>query len=386
MRKNNPTILQILPELRSGGVERGTIEVAKAIVNNGWRALVVSAGGAMTEQLKKVGASHIQLPVHSKNPITILRNARKLEQIIHSYGVDVVHARSRAPAWSAYKASVATNTPFVTTFHGVYGTQAAKKIYNQVMVKGDVIIAVSNFIAAHIQKTYKCDYDNIRVIHRGVDTEYFTPNNVTQHQLDRLADLWGITPDKPVILMPGRITRWKGQHILIDALHKLKHMEFYAILLGEAGKHKKYLQQLQKQIIKNGMSNNIRIVPPTTRMVEAYALADLVVVPSIEPEAFGRVPVEAQAMGKPVIATNHGGACETVLPEKTGWLVAPNDADELANIIAQVLEYPADKMQIISQTAKQHVCSNFSTSSMCSKVLDVYAELMECAQHNAKVA
>lgn len=387
MTRNQPTILQILPELRSGGVERGTIEIAEALAVAGWRSLVVSAGGPMTEQLKRVNASHIELPVQSKNPFTILRNARRLEEIIKTHEVDIVHARSRAPAWSAWMATRNTQTAFITTFHGVYGLENNwKKKYNEVMVRGERVIAVSNFVAEHILSNYPCDPEKIRVIHRGADVERFRPELASGPRIMQLAQSWHLPEDKPVILMPGRITRWKGQHVLLEALHKLPHRNFVCILLGESGHHTGYKQELEAMIEQLDLVGHARIIPPTTHMVDAYALAHMVVVPSIEPEAFGRVPVEAQAMGKPVITTDHGGACETVEHGITGWRIKPNDADALADAIQQVLNLPAETLQQMGETSRQRVCEHFSTAAMCNKTLDLYEELLNLPKHHAAAA
>ena len=371
------TILQVLPRLRSGGVERGTIEIAAAIVRSGGQALVASEGGTMLPSLAYAGATHITLPLASKNPFIIWQNAAKLAKIINDYGVDLVHARSRAPAWSAYLAAKRTKKPFVTTFHGIYGVKPAlKKYYNEVMTKGDPIIAVSNFVASHIKENYAINESKLRVIHRGVDLEVFSPDLINSQRIADLVTNWRLPDDVPIILMPGRITRWKGQHIVVEALAKLPHRKFFCLLLGDDMGHPDYRKEVEAQIVKLGLEGNIRVVGHTQAMAESYMLADIVLSPAIEPEAFGRVPVEAQAMGKIVIATNHGGACETISNGETGFLVKPNDAADLAQAIENVLNMSAVAKEIIGKQAIESVRKNFSADIMRSKTLDVYRELL----------
>jgi glycosyltransferase involved in cell wall biosynthesis len=379
MALSMPTILQVLPELRSGGVERGTIEIAEGLMQRGWNALVTSAGGPMTESLRRVKAVHFELPLDSKNPFTIWSNASKLEQIIRSQKVDIIHARSRAPAWSAYWAAQRAKIPFVTTFHGFYGLESPlKKTYNEVMVKGERVIAVSNFVADHIRANYAMDESKLRVIHRGVDLRFFRPDLVNGHRVMQLAKEWHIPEDNhlPIILMPGRVTRWKGQHILLEALHKLPHRNFMCIILGEQSKHPGYLQELQKLIVAYNLTGHVRFANPTMHIATAYGMSQVVVCPSIEPEAFGRVPIEAQAMGKVIITTNHGGARETVIDEETGFLVVPGDADRLAGKIQFVLGMNDEQRQAMGERAMHHVYEHFTTERMCEQTFAVYEELL----------
>jgi glycosyltransferase involved in cell wall biosynthesis len=372
-----PVILQVLPQMRTGGVERGTIEIADAISGSGMRALVASAGGSLLPNLAYAGGEHITLPLASKNPFRIWRNARALEKVIREEKVDIVHARSRAPAWSAWLAAKRTKTPFITTFHGVYGTDPEiKKYYNAVMTKGDRVIAISYFIAQHIEENYTLDPSHLRIIHRGVDVELFAPERIQQQPMIDLAAKWRVPDDVPLILMPARITRWKGQHVLIEALGKLPHRNFFCLLVGDDMGHPGYRKELEKLIFRHKLEANVRIVGNTIFMPEAYTLAEIVVSPSVEPEAFGRVPVEAQAMGRIVIATDHGGACETVTHGETGWLVKPNDAEDLSNAINSILQMPKEEKERIGNNAIFHVRNNFSAHIMCSKTLQVYQELM----------
>jgi len=372
-----PVVLQVLPALRSGGVERGTVEVTGALARSRWKPLVASEGGALVSNVTFVGGEHIKLPLATKNPIAMWRNVKALEKIIRERKVDIIHARSRAPAWSAYYAAKNTGAHFVTTFHGVYNFKNDwKKRYNEVMTKGERVIAVSNFVANHITTNYGLDSSLIRTIHRGVDLNVFDPVRVLPQRMVELATKWRLPDDLPVILMPGRITRWKGHHVVVDALDKVPHRNFFCLMLGDNVGHKDYHRELEQDIMRRGLGENIRMVAPTVHMPEAYMLAEIVVSPSIEPEAFGRVPVEAQAMGKLAIATSHGGACETVIDGETGWLANPNDSNELSKIITHALSLNNLEKNRISIQAMQHVRNHFSAEVMCSKTMETYWELI----------
>lgn len=371
-----PVILQVLPELRSGGVERGTIEIARAISQAGGVSLVASSGGAMSGQLNKCGATHITLPLASKNPFTMWVNSLRLAGIIRKYNVDIIHARSRAPAWSAWLAAKKTGCRFVTTFHGTYGIQNKwKRKYNSIMTKGDRVIAVSNFIAEHIRQNYEIDEQKLRVIHRGVDLQLFNPKtHSTQHMIE-LCKQWRLPEELPLILFPGRFARWKGQEVFIKALAKLPHRNFFAVLLGDDKGHESYREEIEKIIVDLKLEGYVRIAKHTHYITEAYMLSKLVVATSIEPEAFGRVVLEAQAMGKPVIATDHGGPQETVIDKETGLLVPPNDTKMLALAIDNVLSMSPDLQKQVERDAIKNA-KNFSLDKMCEKTIAVYKELL----------
>jgi glycosyltransferase involved in cell wall biosynthesis len=333
----------------------------------------------MVRQLTATGAKHIELPLQSKNPLRMHANAKALERVIKEHKVDIVHARSRAPAWSAYWAAQHTNARFMTTFHGTYNFDNKwKHRYNAIMTKGERVIAISNFIAEHIVGNYEVDPALLRVIHRGVDLQKFSQERVTGMRVAALAKSWHMPDDlnMPVILMPGRITRWKGQHVLLEALTQLKNKPFFCVLLGDDAGHPTYRHELEEQIVKRGLAGKARIAPNTSSMTEAYMLATVVVAPSIEPEAFGRVPVEAQAMGTPVIATNHGGFCETIIDGETGWLIEPNNADQLAEKIRMALDMPQDERDAWALRARQHALDYFSSELMTHQTINVYSELL----------
>ncbi|MEQ1789808.1 MAG: glycosyltransferase family 4 protein [Rickettsiales bacterium] len=376
MNNKPPIILQVLPELRSGGVERGTLEIARAIVQAGGKSIVASRGGSMANQLQKIGATHITMPLASKNPLIMWINSLRLAWIIRKYKVDIIHARSRAPAWSAWMAAKKTGCHFITTFHGTYGLQNEwKRKYNSIMTRGERVIAISHFIADHIQQNYEINSEKLRIIHRGVDLQLFNPNaHSAQHMID-LAKEWRLPEDLPLILFPGRFARWKGQEVFIKAIAKLPHRNFFAVLLGDDKGHISYRQEIEKLIIDSGLEGHVRIAKHTQYITEAYMLSKLVVATSIEPEAFGRVVLEAQAMGKPVITTNHGGPQETVIDKETGLLVTPNDVDTLSDAINYVLTMPQDLQKQVSRDAIANA-KLFSLNKMCEQTIRVYLELL----------
>lgn len=377
-----PTILQVLPRLHAGGVERGTIEITDAITQSGWRALVASEGGQLIPSITYARGEHITLPLASKSPLTIRRNAHKLLQLIRARGISLIHARSRAPAWSAYYAAKWAGIPFITTFHGVYGTEGMfKKKYNSVMIKGERVIAVSHFVYEHLIHEYGVDPTRIRLIHRGVDLKLFNPQKVIADRLVALTKAWRLPEEESptIIFCPGRITRIKGQNILIEALAKLPHRNFLCIIAGNDEGHESYRDELQQQIIASGLEGAVRIAGHTQYMNEAYTLCDMVIIPSIVPESFGRTSIEAQAMGKLVIASDHGGVRETILPNETGYLVPVGDADSLSAAIAFALERDAEMKKAMGDYAIQHVRKHFSSDTMKRKTMDVYREVLGIA-------
>ena len=379
MTHATPTILQVLPRLASGGVERGTVEMVEAITAAGWKALVASAGGAMVPHITHAGGEHITLPLHSKNPLIIRANAWRLAQLIKARQVSLIHARSRAPAWSAYFAAKHAHIPFVTTWHGVYGTEGfLKKHYNAVMLKSDCTIAVSKHVEDHILREYGADPKKIRLIHRGVDLKAFSPTAIRPGRIAELTKSWRLPEEHiPVILCPARITPIKGQHVLIDALAKIKDLKFLCILLGNDAEHEDYSESLKKQVIALGLEGRVRHVGATPYMTEAYQLSQLVVLPTIKPESFGRVSVEAQAMGRIVIATDHGGVRETLVPNETGYLVWPDNAQALADALRFALNRDEKMVAAMADYAVRFVHEHFSSDIMKAKTIAVYRELLK---------
>ncbi|MDE1901146.1 MAG: glycosyltransferase [Alphaproteobacteria bacterium] len=371
-----PAVLQVLPALHNGGVERGTVETAAALTAAGFRAVVASAGGPMAHEIEQAGGTHITLPLASKNPLTIIANIKRLRRVITRHKIDIVHARSRAPAWSAFFAARQTGVPFVTTFHSAYGAGSAiKRLYNSAMARGLRVIAISNFVADYAERTYGIARTIMHVIPRGVDISVFDREKVAPQRTEALRRAWNIAGDMPVILCPGRLTRWKGQSVLIDALAELHRRDFICVIVGN-GKDTPYGRELASSIRRHGLERNVMIVDTCRDMPAAYKLASLVVVPSTRPEGFGRTVIEAQAMGAPVIATDHGGARETVIPDKTGWLAIPGDADSLARLIDLALNQTETQKQEMAARAIAHIRANFTTATMTAQTLAVYRGLL----------
>ena len=372
-----PTVMQVLPELVTGGVERGTIDVAHAIVEGGGRSIVVSAGGLMTHELQRLGVEHFELPMASKNPFVMRQNIQCLVVLAMQEQVDIIHARSRAPAWSAYYAARRTKKHFITTFHGTYNHgNWLKRRYNSVMTKGERVIAISDFIAGHIRKIYGVPSSNIRVIPRGIDLDKFDATKISQERRIKLANEWRLPDDMSIIMLPGRLTRWKGQTIFIEAIKKLGRPDVKCLMVGSDQGREDYRQKLEKEIERYGMQNIIHIVDHCDDMPAALMLTDVVVSASTVPEAFGRVVVEGQALGRPVIGTNHGGSKETIIKGKTGWLAEPNDPDSLATAIGKILDLSEAQRVKISESAITHIHENYSKEIMCARTLDVYNELI----------
>ncbi|HYG89556.1 MAG TPA: glycosyltransferase family 4 protein [Azospirillum sp.] len=373
-----PVVLQVLPNLVTGGAERGCIDVALALAEAGAMPLVASEGGPMARELDRAGVTHLTMPLKSKNPLVIRRNAARLEQVIRQYGVDIVHARSRAPAWSAWMACRRTGAHYMTTFHAPYNfSNELKRWYNSVMARGERIIAISGFIRDHILSSYAVDPSVIRVVHRGIDPAVFAPERVNSARLAQLATQWRLPEDRPVILLPGRLTRWKGQTVMIDALAKLGRKDVLCLLVGSDQGRAGYRQELEERVRRAGLEGVVRMTDHCNDMAAAYMLSTVVVSASREPEAFGRVIVEAQAMGKPVIVTSIGAYQETVVPGETAWVVPPDDADALAKALDEVLSMTPEQRDAIGARAQAFVAERYTKQRMCADTLAVYAELLQ---------
>ncbi|MCB4820730.1 glycosyltransferase family 4 protein [Roseicella aerolata] len=366
------TVLQVLPALVSGGVERGTLEIAEAIIRAGGRALVASAGGPLVAPLEALGARHITLPLRSKSPLGILRNAGALAGLVRAEGVRILHARSRAPAWSALLAAGRTGAHFVTTYHGTYNENfPGKRLYNSVMARGERVIAISSFIAGHIRERHGTGPERIRVIPRGVDPALFDPAAVAPARLEALRAAWQVLPGRPVILLPARLTRWKGQGVLVEAMTQVP--EAVALLVG--GGNEAFRAALRARIATLGLTDRVHLVGHAEDMPAALLLADIVVHASTDPEAFGRTVIEAQAMARPVIAADLGAPRETVQQGVTGWRVTPGDPAALAAALRAALEMPAEARAAIGARARAHVMTRYTTRAMQDATLDVYREL-----------
>lgn len=371
-------ILQVIPELDAGGAERTTLEVSEAIIAKGGKAYVASQGGRLEDELAAMGGRLIRLDMKTKNPFRIWRHAARLCQSISAFDIDLIHARSRAPAWSAMWAAKRMNIPFVTTYHGAYNAKTGiKRWYNSVMARGDIVIANSNYIEHHIHHEYPGMVDRIAVIHRGVDLDRFQLERVDEDKRSRLLSDWDLPPGRPVLLLPARLTRWKGQILAIEALGLLMDLDPQPVLVlaGDAQGRNAYVDEIKNKAA--ALNVDMRMPGHVRDMVTALAASDLVLTPSIEPEAFGRTAAEAQAMGKPVIAADHGGAVEVVVDGQTGWRVPPGNTARLAELIRQALQLDPQERVKMATLARKHIESHFSTASLQQKTLQVYEQLLK---------
>jgi glycosyltransferase involved in cell wall biosynthesis len=383
-----PTILQIIPELDTGGAELSTIEIASAITQAGGRAIVLSEGGRLVQRLRDTGAELQFFPAAVKNPVRLVWNAHKIAGIVRAEGVDLVHARSRAPAWSALMAARRTGVPFVTTYHGAYSEgNAVKRLYNGVMARGEAVIANSHYTADLIRTRYGTPPARLHVIYRGLDERQFDPALVVAHRVAALRSQWGVTPAERVVLHAARLTSWKGQSVVIEAarlLHERGQLgDAVIVLAGDTQGRGAYQAQLNQAIGAAGLEGRVRIVGHVVDIAAAFLAAHVAVVASTEPEAFGRAATEAQAMGTPVIATDIGAPPETVLAcprvgpgEATGWLVLPSDPARLAEAMAAALALAPEERAAMGARARAHVTSAFSLNAMKRQTLQVYDALL----------
>jgi glycosyltransferase involved in cell wall biosynthesis len=371
-----PAILQVLPALRSGGVERGTLEIAEAQIAAGFRAIVASAGGEMVPALEALGAKHITLPLTAKSPWAMWRNAAALAALARAEGVALIHARSRAPAWSALIAARRLGLPFVTTYHGAYNEGfPGKRLYNSVMARGDRVIAISHFIADLIRARHGVDEARLRVIPRGVDPRRFDPALVSAERLAALRAAWGVAEGQPIIMLPARVTRWKGQMVLVEAMAQLPG-DALALLVGDAAERPAFQAELQARIAGLGLQDRVRLVGHATDMPAALMLADVVVHASTDAEAFGRTVIEAQAMARPVIASDLGAPRETVAEGITGWRTPPGDAAALAAALSRALAMTDSERAALGARARAAVLSGYTTAAMQAATIAVYRELL----------
>ena len=375
---NKPVVLQVLPELNQGGVELGTIEIASELQKRGIKNFVASAGGRMLPQLEHLKVKHFTLPLKTKNIFKMWLNTKKLEKIIKENGITIVHARSRAPAWSAYWAAKNCGVHFITTFHGTYGLgpRGIKKFYNRIMTYGERVIAISNHIKEHIIKNYGTDENKIRLISRCVNMENFDVENTSAERMIKFLEENQIPSDKPLITLIGRLTNWKGQKLLIEALNKIKDEDFFCLLIGDDQGRTKYTDELHEMIEKYDMAERFAFIRHVSDVPAAMMVSDIVLSTSIEPEAFGRIAIEGQAMGRIVIASNIGGSKETVIDGVTGKLFASENADDLAAAIKWGLSLSTAEREKIGTAAIKNVKEHFTKQIMCDKTIKVYEEIM----------
>lgn len=364
-------VLQILPALEAGGVERTTVDIVEALTSRGHVAHVLSAGGRLEKEIEEFGGQLHTSPVGSKNILTVIARIFQIRKLIKENDINIVHARSRAPAWPAYFAAKLTRTPFVTTYHGIYNAKnGLKRFYNSIMARGDAVIANSTYTRDHIVKVHRLKSDRITVIHRGVDMKVFDPAKVSHDAVLDQRRLWGGPHDKFIVL-PGRLTRWKGQLDALDAIANLPK-SCRLILVGDAQGRDNYVSEIKERIKALELGDRVTIEGHRSDMPLIYASAHVVMSASNEPEAFGRVAAEAQAMGRPVVATALGGALETVEDGKTGWLVPVGDSDAMAKAIKRALAWPAYD----TKHARTRIMRYFSRKSLQARVLTVYSELL----------
>ncbi len=375
-------LLQITPRLDTGGVEQTTLDVAEAVVRAGGRALVASQGGRLAPELAARGGVLVRLPMDSKNPLTVWRNGDRLARLIERERVSLVHARSRMPAWSALRAIRRTGTPFVTTYHGVYSARSDwKRSYNAVMAAGDVVIANSGYTRHHVIAEHNIHPLEVVAIPRGVDLARFTPDLVSQARIAEIRAAWGLAEDegRVLVLLAGRLTRWKGQALLIEATKRLKQQgvdNFVVILAGDDQGRSAYRRELEAAIAAGGLAGRVRLVGHCHDMPAAYLACDLAVAPSLNPEAFGRTAVEPQTMGRPVLAADHGATGETVVPGETGWLVKPGDPDAWAAALREAVSLTAVERDAMGAAAAARTRGLYSLQAMTDATLDVYAGLL----------
>ncbi len=376
------TILQVIPDLAAGGAERTVLEITEALTAKGARSIVASRGGRLVPELKKLGGELFEMDAASKNPFTIRANAEKLADLIEHENISIVHARSRAPAWSAYLASQRTGTPFVTTYHGAYSENfPGKRWYNSVMAKGDRVIANSAWIAEHILTTYNLPKERLITIPRGVDLIAFDPKNVTVSRVETVRESWGLpaNDDRTVLMLPGRLTDWKGQTTAIEALGIMEPEErarLALVLAGDAQGRDKYVLQLEELIRARGVQNCMLMPGHCSDMPAAYLACDIVLAPSKRPEAFGRTAAEGSAMGRCVVASAHGGALETVMDGQTGALVSPGDPSALAGALRALLQMGRGAWENMGAAGASFVRSEFSKEKLQAATLDVYRDVL----------
>ncbi|MBE6448965.1 MAG: glycosyltransferase family 4 protein [Alphaproteobacteria bacterium] len=378
-KKTEPVVLQVLPELEMGGVELGTIEIASELQNQGIKNFVASQGGRLTKELQKMKVKHLTLPLKTKNIFKMRKNADLLADFIKKNGINIVHARSRAPAWSAYWAAKKAGVHYMTTFHGTYGLGpwGIKKLYNRIMTWGERVVVISNHIKNHVLQNYKVEESKLRLVHRCVDIDKFNPEKVSQERIIKAVQEYNIPDDRPVITLIGRVTRWKGQHLLVEALSKMKNKNYYCIIAGDEQGRVNYVNEIKSLAEKYRLKNRIGFYGKVLDPQALMQVSTVVLSTAIEPEAFGRISVEGQAMGKIVVASDIGGSLDTIKDEKTGKLFKSGNAYSLATALDWALKLDEENKKKIVKAAQKNVKDNFTKQIMCDKTIAVYRELVE---------
>ena len=377
-------VLQVIPKLGYGGAETGCYDIAHFLAEQNCGSFIATSGGDLLKFVKKNKVGIFKLPVHSKNPIMIILNSLILSLLILIKKINIVHARSRAPAWSCYIATKITRRKFVTTFHGTYNFKnSIKKFYNSIMVKSDVLIAGSNFIFSHISENYQKFLNSKKkflVIFRGINTEYFDSDTIKKKDIDKLKATWKIEDNKKIILLPGRLTAWKGQEMFIEAINLFKQsnpeLDFVAVILGDDQGRTVFRKKLERLVEQFNLTQNIKFVDNCNVMPVAYYISDVIVSSSIEPEAFGRVSVEAQAMKKPIIASNIGGSKETVIDNKTGLLFESGNPKSLCDKLNEIIKLDTLTLDLMGREGRKNVINRFNIEKMCLNTYSEYKKLV----------
>jgi len=378
-------VLQVIPKLGYGGAETGCYDIAHYLAEKNCKSYIITSGGPLLKFIKKNKVKVFRLPVQSKNPILILLNTILISLIIIFLRIDIVHARSRAPAWSCFLSCIITRTKFVTTFHGIYNfSNNIKKFYNSVMLRSNLIIAGSNYVFNHIHKNYDNLINNkkrLLVIFRGINTEYFDNSNITNEKVQKFCSFLNLNSEKFKILLPGRLTRWKGQEMFIDSLNLLKSKHnkenFQVIILGSHQGRKVYFKKLISMVEQYKLKQDVFFLEHYKEMPVVYYISDIVVSSSIEPEAFGRISVEAQAMRRPILASDHGGSKETIIEGKSGFLFKNNNPESLAENLNKLMETDKDKLQSIGNEGRKNVLRKFDVEKMCYSTFLEYKKLIK---------
>ena len=377
-------VLQVIPELGYGGAETGCYDLAHYLSEKECKSFIVTSGGKLIKFIRKDKVKIIKLPVKSKNPLVILMNAFILSLIILIFNIDIVHARSRAPAWSCFFACNITRRKFVTTFHGTYNfSNKFKKFYNSIMVKSNLVIAGSNFIFSHISANYKSylkPKNKLMVIFRGINLDYYNKKNISEKNKNMIYTEWKVRQDKTLIILPGRLTYWKGQEIFIESLNILvedyNRTNIQAVILGSDQGRNVYSKKLYSLVQRYQLNNKIKFINHCREMPTAYSLADIIVSCSIEPEAFGRIAVEAQSMEKPIVASDIGGSNETILNKRSGFLFKSGDPRELAKVLNNVIDLDKEALYSIGNEGRKNVTKKFDVDKMCQRTFTEYKKLL----------
>ena len=379
--------------LDTGGIERVAVQIASALLDGGWNAVVASplprsgarSGGAtkgpLERELTAMGATHVELPAMGGNPFRIWANTARLARITRERNVKLVHARAPWPAWSAAFAAKRASIPFMTTFHEIYEghDRFIGKRVNSVMTAGDRVIAVSDYVQDHIREVYDVEPSRIRVVRRGIDTRLFDPSAVRGHRVAALSERWQLGYERRIVMLPGSVVRSKGHLVMLEAMSLCREDDFLLLVVGDLEPGSAYVREIEREILARGLSDRVHFGGHCDDMAAAYMLADVVALPATGSEAYGRMVVEAQAMGKPVVVTNVGGLPETVMPASTGWLVAPGDPDELAWALRLALSLEDDVKVRLAERARSFVMEELSVEQMCRRTLDLYRELVRDA-------